>query len=116
MRRSTLGRLVSVVVLLAAAVAAVGLVSTPLMDHSTECGTAIDSARHGVQVPRLSLQPTIGRPLDGSAPAGRVTVCRNMAREHVAEAAAVIGIAVVAVDLGRRRPRQPATDLVAPSP
>lgn len=115
MRRTTFGRQASVLVLLAAVLAAVAFVSTPLTDHSADCGTAIDSALHGVQVPRVSLSSSIGRPLEGSGPAGLATVCRNIARERVAGAAAVIGVVVVGIDLRRRRERRPAPDLVATS-
>jgi hypothetical protein len=112
MRRRTFGRLASVLVLVAAVVAAVALLSTPLTDHSTDCGTAIDSAVHGVRVPRALLHSTIGRPLDGLAPSGLAVVCRNVARERIAESGAVIAIAVVGVDLGRRR-NAPAPKVVA---
>jgi hypothetical protein len=89
--------------------------TVPIVALARVAGTAIDSALHGVQVPRVSLYSSIGRPLEGSGPAGLATVCRNIARERVAGAAAVIGVAVVGIDLRRRRERQPAPDLVATS-
>jgi hypothetical protein len=112
MHRTTFGRLTSVLILVAAMVVAVALVSTPLTDHSTDCGTAIDSAVHGVKIQRSALSPFIGRPLDGLSPHDLAVVCRNVARERIAASAAVLAIAVVGVDLGRRRRSEPAPNIV----
>jgi hypothetical protein len=110
MRRPSFARLASVVILVAAVVVAVALVSTPLTDHSADCGTALDSAVHGVQVPQFFLQPpgfAKTEAANGSAGLFRneplAVVCRNVARERIAASAAVIAIAVVGVELGRRR-------------
>jgi hypothetical protein len=115
MHRTTFGRLTSVLILAGAMVVAVALVSTPLTDHSTACGTAIDAAWHGVHLPQPA-PPASGDPL-GAGPNsfgtnGPAVVCRNVARERIAASAAVLGIAVVGVDARRRRRSEPARNIV----
>jgi hypothetical protein len=103
-------KIVTVVLALGVVVAAVAWASVPFTDRAYSCGTAVGEWQHGVKAPTLhALLPSAGDQVSQSGVGVLttntpfVTLCRGQARGRLAESGAVIGIAVGAVVLSRRR-------------